>query len=94
MTILEEAPMLSFDDFMSLFEEYALLFAVCIPVLAVAGLDLFLALNGERGAGLLPAPMRFPPVASARAVDSVPASAGATSLEAANDEPGEWRDVA
>ncbi len=87
--------MLRFEDFMSLFEEYALLVAVCVPVLAVAGLDLFLALKGERGTGLLPTPMRFPAVGSAPAVEPACVAAGAaTSLEAANDENGAWREVA
>lgn len=87
--------MLRFEDFMSLFEEYALLVAVCVPVLAVAGLDLFLALKGERGTGLLPTPMRFPAVESARAVEPASFAAGvAMGQDAANDENGEWREVA
>ncbi|HEX5628489.1 MAG TPA: hypothetical protein VFX72_02885 [Usitatibacteraceae bacterium] len=87
--------MSSFEDFVLLFEEYALLVVVCAPVLAVAGLDLFLTLKGERGTGLLPTPMRFPSVGSARGVEPDSVAAGATtSLDAANDEHAEWRQVA
>lgn len=87
--------MLRFDHLISLLEEYALLVAVCIPVLAVAGLDLFLALKGERGTGLLPTPMRFPTAKSERRVESILVAADAVpNQDAANDEHGEWREVA
>lgn len=87
--------MSSFGDFVLLFQEYALLVAVDVPVLAVAGLDLFLALRGERGMGLLPTSMRFPAVGSARGGEPVSvASVAATSLDAANDEHVQWREVA
>lgn len=87
--------MLHFDYFISLLEEYALLVAVCVPVFAIAGLDLFLALKGERGTGLLPTPMRFPVAKSERRVQSVLVAAdAATDQDAANDEHGEWQEAA
>lgn len=39
---------------MEYFREYALLIAVAVPVVAIIGLNLFLALMGERGTLLLP----------------------------------------
>jgi hypothetical protein len=47
---------------MNLISEYSLLAAIAIPVLAVVGLNLFLAFTGERYTLLLPVPMRFDPV--------------------------------
>jgi hypothetical protein len=39
---------------MNIFDEYALLVAVAIPLLLIAALNMFLVLTGERGTLLLP----------------------------------------
>jgi hypothetical protein len=70
--------------------EVALLAAVALPLLTIAGLNAFLALAGERGTLLLPSGMRFEPVGtrvtivrevSARRVDTAGAAANDTMLE-------------
>ena len=70
---------------MNLFiENYAQLFAIAAPVLTLAGLNLFLALGGERGTLLLPIGAPFGPVA--RAANTVPAAtAPAAPQRCAND---------
>jgi len=65
--------------------EYALLFAIAVPVLAVIGLNLFLYVGGERGAGLFPSSRPFP-VAALTSVEPARALPVAPALEAANDE--------
>jgi hypothetical protein len=45
---------------MNVIHEYALLFAIAVPLLAVIGLNLALYLGGERGAGLFPSSRPFP----------------------------------
>jgi hypothetical protein len=58
---------------MNLFiENYAQLFAIAAPVLTLAGMNLLLALGGERGTLLLPSAGPFE--RSARAANTVPAS--------------------
>ena len=49
---------------MSFFQEYALLFAVAIPVAVVVLIEAALWLSGERGASLLPGLSRYPTVMS------------------------------
>jgi hypothetical protein len=49
---------------MSFFQEYALLFAVAIPVAVVVLIEVALWLSGERGASLLPGLSRYPTVMS------------------------------
>ena len=65
-------------------ENYAQLFAIAVPVLTLAGLNLFLALGGERGTLLLPSTGPFERIA--RAANAVPAStAPAAPARSAND---------
>lgn len=59
---------------MTFVETYAQLFAIAAPVLAIAGLNLFLALGGERGTLLLPRAAAFGPVRRPRVDGGVPAS--------------------
>jgi hypothetical protein len=47
------------DAHMNFISEYSLLVAIALPVLAVVGLNLFLAFTGERHTLLLPIPMSF-----------------------------------
>jgi len=47
---------------MSYFQEYALLVAVAIPILAIVGLNIYLWWEGERGTLLLPSSQGFPAV--------------------------------
>ena len=70
---------------MNLFiENYAQLFAIAAPVLTLAGLNLFLALGGERGTLLLPSAGPFERIA--RAANAVPpATAPAAPERCAND---------
>ena len=65
--------------------EFALLFAIAVPVVAIVGLNAFLVAAGERGASLFPSSQPYPadPVFDA----PEPAEAAATRVEvAANDE--------
>jgi hypothetical protein len=63
---------------MNLFiENYAQLFAVAIPVLTLAGMNLFLALGGERGTLLLPSDGPFDVITRPMAANAVPARASA-----------------
>lgn len=45
---------------MNAIQEYALVFAVAIPIVLIAGINMFLVLTGERGTLLLPTPMPMP----------------------------------
>ena len=77
---------------MNTFNEYALLVAVAVPVLAIAGLNAFLWIGGERGTLLLPATqdrlsLWNAAAAAAKGVtDETPATTGAAIDEPANDE--------
>lgn len=81
---------------MTIFQEYALLIAVAIPVLALAGLNVVLWIGGERGTLLMPAVgdhSRATPAiepaesATAAPVDETPAATGARAgFAAANAE--------
>ena len=77
---------------MNFFNEYALLVAVAVPVLAIAGLNVFLWFGGERGTLMLPTTQDRlsawePAEASLNAVtDTTPTSTGAVCEAPANDE--------
>jgi len=47
---------------MNYFQEYALLVAVAIPILAIVGLNVYLWWGGERGTLLMPSSQRLPKV--------------------------------
>ncbi|MBL0141960.1 MAG: hypothetical protein IPP91_07755 [Betaproteobacteria bacterium] len=70
---------------MNLFiENYAQLFAIASPILMLAGMNLFLALGGERGTLLLPSAGPFE--MTRRAANTVPqATASARPKTPAND---------
>lgn len=79
---------------MNLISEYSLLVAIAIPALALVGLNLFLAMTGERHTLLLPLPMAFGPVGGdvrvvreegSRAIDTARDSTAAQ-FDSANDE--------
>ena len=75
---------------MNFVNEYALLFAVAIPVVAVIGINMFLAMKGEKGTLLLPALRPFPSIAIEKTVEVAPAAAAttvtATAKAPANEE--------
>lgn len=79
---------------MNLFHEYALLFAVAIPFVAIVGLNAFLWLGGERGTLLAPSARPFPveepveaPVQSPAVMDAGQAwDSVAAAPASANDE--------
>jgi hypothetical protein len=79
---------------MSFFNEYALLFAVAIPVATLVGIQVFLFLAGERGTLLLPGVASYPSIefgvkASEAVAEPIgmPASASAAAVAApSNDE--------
>jgi hypothetical protein len=54
---------------MNFFNEYALLFAVALPVVAIVGIQVFLFIAGERGTGLLPGMGKYPSIELGRAVE-------------------------
>jgi hypothetical protein len=47
---------------MNSIHEFSLLIAVSLPVLAIVGLNIFLAFTGERNTLLFPGSMKFAPV--------------------------------
>ena len=65
------------------FHEIALLFAVAVPVLTVAGYNLVLAFLGEDGTLLLPSLRPYPALTAV--VCRTPAGTGEASGEAANE---------
>jgi hypothetical protein len=72
---------------MNFASEYSLLIAIAIPVLAVVGINLFLAVTGERHTLLLPLPMSFDPVGGqVRVVRAESARKIDTSVAQANDQ--------
>lgn len=77
---------------MNFFNEYALLVAVAVPVLAIVGLNVFLWFGGERGTLIVPTTQDRlsawqPAEALATTVtDETPAAIGAVSEAPANDE--------
>lgn len=76
---------------MNFFNEYALLVAVAVPVLAIAGLNLFLWIGGERGTLILPTTQDRlsawePAEASLKVVtDTTPTAIGPAAEAPAND---------
>ena len=77
---------------MSFFNEYALLVAVALPVVAIVGLQVFLFVAGERGTGILPGLNRNPSIEireSGKAVTQQVVCKSATlaaAAESSNDE--------
>jgi len=71
---------------MNVVNEFALLFAVAIPVVTVFGLNVYLAMKGEEGTLLLPSLASFPSIPIDRRVAEVPAFAEVKKVVAANDE--------
>ena len=47
---------------MEFFNDYALLFAVSLPVVAIVGLQMYLFVSGERGTLLLPSLKPYPSI--------------------------------
>jgi hypothetical protein len=78
---------------MDFINEYALLFAVALPVVAIVGIQVFLFISGERGTLLVPGLNRYPSIEfqskSAEVVmkpTPMPASRAAVATESSNDE--------
>jgi len=78
---------------MNFVNEYALLFAVALPVVAIVGIQVYLFVSGERDTLLVPGLNRYPSVeygkdAGPVAMQVVPAafSKAATTTEPSNDE--------
>jgi hypothetical protein len=69
---------------MNFINEYALLFAVALPVMTIAAIQASLLLAGERGTGLLPGFDRYPSMAI-RAASTMTEGTTVVS-EAANDD--------
>jgi hypothetical protein len=78
---------------MSFFQEYALLFAVGLPVMTIVGMQVLLFVGGERGTGLLPGLGAYPSIATGARVEETvmepiampAASAGMAVREPSND---------
>ena len=68
---------------MNFFQEFALLFAVAVPVLTVAGHNLVLAFLGEEGTLLLPSLAPYPAIITVSC--EAPAATGEVSGEPANE---------
>jgi hypothetical protein len=70
--------------------EFALLFAVSLPVAAIVCMQALLAATGERGTGLIPGISRYPSIVTGkmRASPSTVSEAATvdTSVESSNDE--------
>lgn len=75
---------------MNFVNEYALLFAVALPVVAIVGIQVYLFVSGERGTLLVPGLNRYPSIEygkSAKATQVVPAAfTKAPVAEPSNDE--------
>lgn len=50
-------------------QDFALLFAVSLPVMTILGMQVFLFATGERGTGLLPGFARYPSIDLSRAME-------------------------
>jgi hypothetical protein len=77
---------------MNFFNEYALLFVVAVPVVALVGLNVFLWWGGERGTLVMPSSsyevrksIEMPAVPIAAPVDETPATTAAVSAAPANE---------
>jgi hypothetical protein len=72
--------------------EYGLLVAVALPVLAIVGIQVFLFIGGERGTLLLPGVNRYPSIelgkasAAVTAMPVVETAKVAATVESSNDE--------
>ena len=79
---------------MNFINEYALLFAVALPVVSIVGIQVFLFVTGERGTLLVPGLNRYPSIefqSKSAAVVMKPApmpaaSSAAVATESSNDE--------
>ena len=78
---------------MNFFNEYGLLVAVSIPVIAIVGIQVFLYVSGERGTLLVPGLGGFPSIDLARTEavaikpETMPATTSAVAIrEPSNDE--------
>ena len=75
---------------MNFVNEYALLFAVALPVVVIVGIQVYLFLNGERDTLLVPGVSRYPSIAygkPATATQVAPVTfSSATVAEPSNDE--------
>jgi hypothetical protein len=79
---------------MDFFNEYALLFAVSLPVVVIVGIQVCLfIIAGERGTGLLPGFDKYPSIELGRAVEVAERTpvvsetpTVATAVESSNDE--------
>jgi hypothetical protein len=77
---------------MNFINEFALLFAVALPVATIVGMQVFLMIAGERGTGLLPGFGKYPTIEFGRTVEVaerravVSETATASNAVAANDE--------
>ena len=69
------------------FHEFALLFAVALPVVVLVGINAYLWLNGETETLLFPSLKAYPSIdTTPRAIDETPAETGVASEAAANEE--------
>ena len=69
------------------FHEFALLFAVAVPVVVIVGINAYLWLGGENETLLFPSLRPYPSIdTSARAVDETPAATATVASEAAANE--------
>ena len=78
---------------MNFINEYALLFAVALPVAVVVGIQVMLFLAGERGTLLIPGFNRYPEIKLSATAETfargpvvVETSAATTSVVSSNDE--------
>jgi hypothetical protein len=69
--------------------EFALLFAIAVPFLAIVALNLFLFARGERGTLLLPSGRELPSEATPAEMDALLANYRVSSLPAATNDAGE-----
>lgn len=56
---------------MNNFQDYALLFAASLPVILIAGIQVFLFVSGERGTLLIPGLQRYPRADIPEAIEEV-----------------------
>ena len=75
---------------MNFINEYALLFAVALPVVVIVGMQVMLFLDGERGTLLIPGLTSYAPIELAKKSGDVvampAASPRAAMAESSNDE--------
>jgi hypothetical protein len=66
--------------------EFALLFAVSLPVATIVGMQVLLFATGERGTNLIPGLSSYPTIATAKVATVSEAATVDTSVESSNDE--------